>query len=218
MNHWFWVITIPILAWSIYDDLKYLKEEISPDIIRRELLILPCVLVLMGLLTKLLSVPWAIIIALLTWTCYTDVRYRIIPNTVVFALIAIGIYNNSFQVLLSMFACFLIFTPFIFRGGIGLGDMKLTAGMGAALGYGPAINILLYSLLLALIYVFLKKLREGKVKQWLSDSNFALKTSLMTGHIKLETPTDQKELKGVTVPLGAFFLPGAIIFYLFGMF
>lgn len=212
----FWLVALPVIIWSLYDDILYLKWEFG-EVKCEIILILITFATTLGL-TKILPLPWALIFPLLALTVYTDIRYRVILNFVVVTFISLGLYYYSTPALISSLYCFFIFLPFIIFGGIGLGDMKLTAGIGAILGYGGGINVLLYSLLLALTYVFIKKISAKEVRQWLRDSYFVYLSSIKTRHLKLEIPTDQKQLKQMTVPLGAFFFPGTLIYYYYGFF
>ncbi len=211
----FWLVTILFLMWILSGDLKYLQTELNASLVR-ELFIFLTVL-LGSLILNYLGVdtPWSIMFPFLIWTFYTDVRYRIIPNTVVFAFIVTGLALNPLSLVFkSMLFCTLIFIPFIRSGGIGLGDVKLTAGVGALLGYFSGIHVLLYTLLSALIYTVLHKTLQSKFIAWLKESYFVYKSTYMTGHLKLETPKNLEDKKKVTIPLGAFFLPGTILYIL----
>ena len=74
---------------------------------------------------------------------YIDAKHRVIPNELVIAILALtlgfGLFKaipfRIWQSLLGLAACFVIFfVPSLFGQKIGLGDVKLAAAMGFALG------------------------------------------------------------------------------------
>lgn len=161
---------------------------------------------------KLLPLPWSVMLPMLLWAAYTDIRYRIIPNTVPLVLTLTGFYLNPDAAITGLLGCFLILAPLYIKKWIGGGDVKLTAGIGAALGYAGGIYALFYSNLFALVYVIIRKICQRKIRAWIKETAFTLKT--LGRHMDVEVPDDIKELMKVTVPLGAFFLPAALVVFL----
>jgi prepilin signal peptidase PulO-like enzyme (type II secretory pathway) len=98
---------------------------------------------------------------------------------------------------------------------MGGGDLKLAAGIGAAVGYAGGITIIFYSSLLALVYIVIVKFIRKEIGGFIRDSLFSIKTF---GQVKYEMPVKADEIMKATVPLGAFFLPGALFYLLKGGF
>ena len=98
-------------------------------------------------------------VAILAYACWIDLRTFFLPNLLTYSLIGIGVLINSGLItsftslsdsLLGAIWGFAILwlvnkTYQVFRGrdGIGLGDAKLLAGVGALLGYQAVIPCLL---------------------------------------------------------------------------
>lgn len=184
---------------------------------RKDILILLTVLVAVLILISLKALPlvWSIMIPLLIWTAITDIKIRIIPNTVPVVLLAFGLYQDPTVAIGGFFGCFLCLLPLYVLNGMGGGDLKLAAGIGAALGYAGGISIIFYSSLLAFVYIIITKLAKKEIGEFTRDSLFSIKTF---GQVKYEMPEKADEIIKATVPLGAFFLPGALFFLLKGGF
>ncbi len=107
-------------------------------------------------LTTFINEPIVIIAGLLVLLAvYSDIRRRKIPNCLTLPAIALGFLvnflGNSWNGLI--FALFgllvgagLLTLPYLF-GGMGGGDVKLLAALGAILGSYAAVNIFLYATL-----------------------------------------------------------------------
>ena len=103
---------------------------------------------------------------------YTDIRDRIIPNTLTIPAIFCGIIFNIlvlgwqgggiFSAKGMLTGCCLLIIPFIL-GGMGGGDVKLLAALGSWLGFKAVLNIFLFGSIagafIALGLVVLKKRR-----------------------------------------------------------
>lgn len=159
---------------------------------------------------EFLPLPWAVIFPMLIWAAYTDLRYMVIPNSASLGIAAAGIYLNGAEAIPGLLICFIMLLPF--AGGIGMGDIKLYSSLGAALGYLGAIHLFLYASILALLYVFILMVRKRKVVVWLQNSMLAI---INPGSFKTGIPSETSELRKVAIPLGAFFLPGAMAVYFF---
>ncbi len=103
---------------------------------------------------------------------YTDIRDRIIPNTLTIPAICCGIIFNMWVSGLQggfffsskgiIAGCCMLIIPFVL-GGMGGGDVKLLGALGAWLGYTAVLNIFLFGSIagafIALGLVFFKKYR-----------------------------------------------------------
>lgn len=184
---------------------------------RKEILIWLTVLAATLVFASLKALPlvWSIMIPLLIWTAITDIKIRIIPNTVPVVLLSFGLYQDPTAAIGGFFGCFLCLLPLYVLNGMGGGDLKLAAGIGAALGYAGGITIIFYSSLLALVYIIITKLIKKETGEFIRDTLFSIKTF---GQVKYEMPEKPDEIIKATVPLGTFFLPGALFFLLKGGF
>jgi prepilin peptidase CpaA len=85
--------------------------------------------------------------------CVTDVRSRRIPNVLTFGAAAAALLvstltqgsGGALTALTGWAAGAALFMPFFLLGGMGAGDVKLLAALGAWLGPGDAIWVALYS-------------------------------------------------------------------------
>lgn len=99
-----------------------------------------------------------------------DWKYRKIPNWLTFSLILSGLVLSAFSgrdaMLLSVyglvFGTLLLFIPFAF-GGMGGGDVKLLAAIGAFVGPGPVIQVFLIGTTIGGVFCALAIVRE---KAW----------------------------------------------------
>ena len=115
------------------------------------------------------AVVGALFCAVLVLLTATDLHRRLIPNVVVLpataALLAaqIALYPDQTieWVLSALFAALFLFLPLlVFPTGMGMGDVKLAALLGAVLGKSVAAAILL-AILSAAIYSVALLLKEG---------------------------------------------------------
>ncbi len=177
------------------------------------LTVLAAVLLMVNL--NVLPMVWSIMMPLLIWTAITDIKIRIIPNTVPVVLLVFGLYQDPTAAVGGLFGCFFCLLPLYVLNGMGGGDLKLAAGIGAAVGYAGGITIIFYSSLLALVYIVIVKFIRKEIGGFIRDSLFSIKTF---GQVKYEMPVKADEIMKATVPLGAFFLPGALFYLLKGGF
>lgn len=135
-------------------------------------------------MTNLLDAPGAatvrvIFLVALAAATVTDLRQRRIPNllTLPLALVAMvthGIYGGigaalaSLLAFLSWFALGYIYYRSIAGREIGAGDIKLIMAMASCLGFMPAAYITFVSLVLLILWLFLRWLVQGTAR-----ANFA---------------------------------------------
>ena len=85
--------------------------------------------------------------------CITDIRYRRIPNVLTFGAAAAAVVFHVFMTGASGFLLalsgwavgLLLFLPFFLLGGMGGGDVKLLAALGAWIGPGDVIWLAIYT-------------------------------------------------------------------------
>lgn len=157
---------------------------------------------------KIFPLAWSILFPMLIWAAITDIKQRIIPNSACVTLILLGVYLDPSNAAYGLMGCFVAAVFMFMLGGVGGGDVKLAAGIGAALGYAGGVSVLLYSIMIASIYIIATKIFKKEVKSFIGDMIF----SIRTGQFKMETPTDPQELMKKTIPLGAFFPLGVMVY------
>ena len=158
----------------------------------------------------LLLVPLAIIIA------YYDVRYRRIPNAFVLATLAGGISINLIYaglggVLTSLGGCALAFFPlFILHifGGMGAGDVKLFAAVGAVIGTSLVLPTLFIVVVTGGVIAVYSMIRNGTVRATMQRVLMVL-VGLLPGWQmpRFAVPADRRH----TIPYGVAIMLGSLI-------
>jgi prepilin peptidase CpaA len=105
--------------------------------------------------------------------CVYDVRTRRIPNALTFgaALAALAFHaaaGGPAEVVRSAsgwIVGLLLFFPFFALGGLGAGDVKLLAALGAWLGPGPILSIAIYSAMSGGVMALAIAVRAGYLKR-----------------------------------------------------
>jgi prepilin peptidase CpaA len=157
-----------------------------------------------------LLVPLAIIIA------YYDVRYRRIPNAFVLATLAGGlsiniIYAGLGGVLTSLGGCALAFFPlFILHifGGMGAGDVKLFAAVGAVIGTSLVLPTLFIVVVTGGVIAVYSMIRNGTVRATMQRVLMVL-VGLLPGWQmpRFAVPADRRH----TIPYGVAIMLGSLI-------
>ena len=117
----------------------------------------------------------AIVIALIS--CVTDVRTRRIPNVLTFGGALAGVafhtinagFTGSLQSITGWAAGVAIFFLPFALGGMGAGDVKLVAALGAWLGPADTLTLAIHSVLLAGVAAVLVSLRHAYLRQALAN-------------------------------------------------
>lgn len=99
------------------------------------------------------SIPVAIVIAVALTACATDLTLRRIPNVLTFgaalAALVYGAIDSGTSGLIAAMAGWcagaLIFMPFFLLGGMGAGDVKLLAAIGAWIGIPEVLWAAIYT-------------------------------------------------------------------------
>jgi prepilin peptidase CpaA len=108
--------------------------------------------------------------ALLAAAVYKDVRERRIPNAVtvpglVAGLVLGAVAEGGFPVVAlgGAVVAFLVSVPFVLLGGLGGGDSKLLTAVGAFVGIGGLLSVLLYGALAGGILALGNAIRRGAI-------------------------------------------------------
>ena len=119
-----------------------------------------------------LLVPYAPLAVLLGWAAVTDVRTRLIRNWLTVSLMLTGLLQSCFAggtvrpgaAALGLLVGFgLLFVPFAL-GAVGGGDVKLFAGIGAWVGPGMVLQILVVEKVIGLGVVLAQAAAAGKLR------------------------------------------------------
>jgi prepilin peptidase CpaA len=103
--------------------------------------------------------------------CATDLRARVIPNWLTLsawglACIAHGVHGQGAGLVAALLASVVCGTVpcFLFmRGGMGGGDVKLFAALGAFLGVGAGLEVQLHAFTLVALFAFGQALYQGRL-------------------------------------------------------
>jgi prepilin peptidase CpaA len=124
----------------------------------------------------LMCVP---MIGLLTWAAAVDLRARHIPNWITFSLILAG-FAQSFtwvrtvggpaDALLGFLTGFGLTLILYLLGGMGGGDVKLLAGLGAWLGPWPTVVLFATESIIGMLFVVAQAAWEGRLVRLFQNS------------------------------------------------
>ncbi|HHX01604.1 MAG TPA: prepilin peptidase [Firmicutes bacterium] len=137
----------------------------------------------------------AVLLLAIILVCYFDGRYRIIPNKLIAAIMAIGLATNviisGWQGLVFSAAGFsagllILIIPFLL-GGIGAGDVKLLAAIGCLLGPAFAASSFLYGAIIGGIWAVVVLFKQKSLFQSLKAIGYKLMI-LLAGHKKAAPP------------------------------
>lgn len=98
---------------------------------------------------------------LLTAATYSDLQRRIIPDSLCLAVALTGLLSFTPGKLLGPLVALPLLFAALHWGGMGGGDIKLTAAMGAALGFSPALAALILGLSSQLLFYLMHHLSYG---------------------------------------------------------
>jgi prepilin peptidase CpaA len=150
-----------------------------------------------------------------------DLRYRRIPNWLSLSAIAIGLGANLFLfalhgfvfALLGMGCSLLIYVPLYLVRGMGAGDVKLMAAIGAIVGPWNWLGIFLFTALLgglvSLLYVLLRRRMHQTFLNLGMIVSDLLRVRLPA---KREARLDIRHAEALRLPHGAVIALGAIVF------
>jgi prepilin peptidase CpaA len=149
-----------------------------------------------------------------------DVRFRRIPNWLVLTGLVLGLGLNAFlfrwsgarESLLGLVVAFLIYFPLYLLRGMGAGDVKLMAAIGAVVGPANWFGIFIISALLGGIAAVFLLLSRGRLLNSLWNIGF-----LFQRLFSFQAPYAREELdisspKSVKLPHGVAIAVGSVLF------
>jgi prepilin peptidase CpaA len=150
-------------------------------------------------------------IALVLAATVTDVRSRRIPNLLVLPFLVLGIvfgtvshgWSGLGQSLLGVLVAVAVFGPLCFLGGMGMGDLKLCAAVGAWIGPSQLFLALVMTTLLGGVMAVVWAIAGGFLLQTLRSS-----AGLVAGRRKgltLANPAARKMPYAPAIALGTIF-------------
>lgn len=158
-------------------------------------------------------IDWIILIPPLIWIAYSDYTKRIIPNTAL-ALILAGAFifhysSDRLNLFIGgLFGCLFILFVFYAAGGMGAGDVKLAAAVGATLGYWRGVHVIMLAILLSVLFILVSKARRGELVEFLKELKISFQVLVKTCSLKNFIHAGSRE----SIPLGVFFLPATLIY------
>ena len=162
-----------------------------------------------------------------------DIRYRRIPNWLVLPAIPVAFALNAYvsrqeqysiwpglgQAALGLGLAVLIYLPLYALRGMGAGDVKLTAALGALVGWQDWWRILILSAALGLVLALLLMALHKRFRKTLSNTAYIIweMTHLRAPHrrseeLDLDSPRSYKLPHGAVIALGTLALLGLRVF------
>jgi prepilin peptidase CpaA len=156
---------------------------------------------------------WLLAAFLALWAGGMDWRYRRIPNWLTVPGLVVGIVVNTVlsgwagakASLLGAGLGLLVLLPFVLIRALGGGDFKLVGALGAFLGPGRLVDVLIVSMLVAGIMAAALIVYKGRVRQSLKNMGHMLgaflRLRLPGAEVSLDNPESAKIPFGVAVAL-----------------
>lgn len=157
------------------------------------------------------SSVWLFVVFLAVWAGGMDWRFRRIPNWLTMPGLAMGFVVNGLAdgwpgVKASLLGAGLglaILLPFVLLRALGGGDWKLVGALGAFLGPGRLVEVLIGSMLVAGVMALMVIVSKGRIRQSLRNMAHML-SSLLTlrlpgPEVSLDNPESAKVPFGVAV-------------------
>ena len=153
-------------------------------------------------------IAYIIFIGLLIICSFSDIKFRIIPNTIVLGIIFIGFSLNlltsqgvgSQSAVLGFSAGFLIMLPCYIFASLGAGDVKLMAAIGSVVGLDKVLDVIVDSIFvmffISLIFIVVK----GDLFKLLYRFKVFIVSLVLQGVIYYQRPT-HKEAAAEMLPM-----------------
>ncbi len=157
------------------------------------------------------AVPWTIAVLVATVAGILDWRYSRIPNWLTVSGFAAGVAVNTILLrwpglkaaLLGTLLGLGILLPFVMIRSLGAGDWKLAGALGACVGPGQMLSVLMGTILVAGLMALVVIIWTGRLKQTLLNIAHLLAALLslrMPGHeVSLDDPQSTKIPFGVAM-------------------
>jgi prepilin peptidase CpaA len=154
------------------------------------------------------STVWLLAAFLAVWAGGMDWRYRRIPNWLTVPGLVVGIVVNTVlngwpgakASLLGAGLGLLILLPFVLIRALGAGDFKLVGALGAFLGPGRLVDMLIVSMLVAGLMAAVLIVYKGRVRQSLRNMG-----QMLGSFLRLRLPGSEVSLdnpESVKIPFG----------------
>lgn len=150
-----------------------------------------------------------------------DIRFRRIPNWLVLPALVLGMALNGFlferggfyNSVLGFGLAFIVYLPLYMLRGMGAGDVKLMAAVGAIVGWGNWLIIFVITGLLGGVLAILLMLAKGRLRKTLWNVGYILSEMIhgRAPHLYREE-LDIHSPKAVTLPHGAVIALGCMAF------
>lgn len=150
-----------------------------------------------------------------------DMRWRRIPNWVVLTGILLGIGSNTFLFewaglrfsLLGLGLAFVVYFPLYLLRGMGAGDVKLMASVGAMVGWANWIGIFIITAIVGGVAAVAFLLRRNRLIYGLSNVGYMVGelASLKAPYARNEA-LDISSARSMKLPHGVFIALGSLIF------
>jgi prepilin peptidase CpaA len=150
-----------------------------------------------------------------------DLRYRRIPNWIVLAGLALGLGVNTFlfewaglrQSLYGLGLAFLIYFPLYLLHGMGAGDVKLMAAVGAIVGWADWLGIFFLTAIVGGLAAIALLAGRSQLRRGLSNAGY-LVVQLLSFRLPYarREELDVKSEKSVKLPHGVTIAWGSVLF------
>jgi prepilin peptidase CpaA len=150
--------------------------------------------------------PFAPLLGLLVWAAVIDLRSRRIPNWMTGALVASGLAQSALafwslssgQAWAGLGAGFGLTFILFALGGMGGGDVKLFAGIGAWVGPMRVVEIFAAEAVIGMVIVLAQAMRRRRVGTLMRNSAVLVMNAAVSGDASC--PEESEEAKGRRLP------------------
>ncbi|MBO8128935.1 MAG: prepilin peptidase [Peptococcaceae bacterium] len=159
-----------------------------------------------------------LLVILLTGSVYTDLRQRVIKNILVFPIAFLALALHTFTDGMPGFlfglkgllvGLFMLFIPYLIIGGLGEGDVKLMAAVGAITGPHFAMWAAFYAAMVGALIGIAISIKEGRMKEVFS---FTFNHSMYIAGKYLSGDFSKTEVDGgTTIPYAVAVAAGVLI-------
>ena len=168
----------------------------------------------------LTSVKFLALLAMLATAVFTDIRERRIPNELTVVGAAVAIALSCVQVmglpvsnLLGMIVGLALAIPFFALGALGAGDAKLLSAVGAFVGVGALLPVLLYSAIAGGVIAVAVAVRRGVILPVLLQTRGVLLYAVSMGRLGARQTIEDPN--ATTIPYGVAIAAGTVMAWFF---